>query len=408
MGQAADTACNGTRYNRKQEDLAMTAPHTPAVQFSSALVVSANEGHARVDRDFLKSARIMATRHVVSGAEALAWLRRQGAGVVICDSELADMPGQDFIAVLRADPALAGVPVILASVAGSRAEVLSAVKLGVAGYCLRPYSQDTFQRHLAMAAHMARFAAAEKAALARAAAREADGDTDAAVSAYATVAEAGNGAPRHFEEGMTALAMRDIERAILAFHKALALNALYVEAHLGLARAWLAKGSTRQYRYYMKQAASACARTRRFVELRDQFVTLLAADEAGFNPFLALGNELLRERHYTAAVSIFRHALELAPKNADIYVGLSKAYHFLRRPDLARRAADKGLALNERSDEARAIRRRPDDRGHDEIASPVGAATAAPQYPWLLRGVLYLAGLATESLVRPRRQANAA
>jgi CheY-like chemotaxis protein len=388
----------------------MTAPQTPVALFTSALVVSANEGHAKVDRDFLKSARIMAARHAVSGAEALAWLRRHGANLIVCDTTLADMDGLDFIAALRADPALAGIPVILTSVGGTRDEVLTAVKLGVAGYCLRPYSQATFQRHLAMAAHMARFASAEKAALARAAKKEAGGDMDGAAKGYAAVVEGPNDAPRFFEEGMSALVARDIERAILAFHKALAVNELFVEAHLGLARAWLAKGSTRQYRYYMKQAASACARTKRFVELRDDFITLLAKDENGFNPFLALGNELLRERHYTAAVSLFRHALELAPKNADIFLGLSKAYHFLRRPDLAKRAADKGATLNERREAARGIRSRPEIRREVEppVLEEIPEVVEAASYPWLLRGVLYIAGLATDSLVRPRRLKRAA
>ncbi len=386
----------------------MTAPATPVSLFRSALIVTASEGHAKIDRDFLKRSRILSARHVVSGAEALALLRRGEADLVLCDAHLADMDGQAFIAAMRADPALAATPVILASVGGRRTDVLAAVKLGVAGYCLRPYSEDTFRRHLAMAAHVARFASAEKAALVRARAGEAAGDTDGAARDYAAVAATPDLAPRLFEEGMTALAARDFERAIVAFHKALAVNDLFVEAYLGLARAWLAKGSTRQYRQYMKQAASACARARRFVELRDQFLTLLSADEAGFNPFLALGNELLRDRHYAASISLFRHAQELAPKNADVYLGLSKAYHFLRRPDLARRAVDKSLALNDRNEEARAIRHRL--AGRDQAALPtLGRSEAdAPRYPLLLRGVLYLAGLATDALVRPRRPARAA
>lgn len=388
----------------------MTEPTTTPALFATALVVSASDGHAKVDRDFLKRARIFGVRHVVSGADALAALRRDGLTLVVCDDKLSDMDGRDFITALRADPVLAATPVILTAAGGTKADVLSAVKLGVAGFMLRPYSQATFQRHLAMAAHMARFAAAEQAALARAVRKEAAGDAAGAERAFAAVANAPDDAPRLFEEGMAALAVRDVERAILAFHKALAVNKLYVEAHLGLARAWLAKGSTRQYRHYMKQAASACARERRFVELRDQFVTLLAADEAGFNPFLALGHELLGERHYTAAVSLYRLALELAPKNADAYVGLSKAYHFLRRPDLAERAVRKGLTLNERHLEARAIHRRL--TGVRDEAVPglaADAAQASPlRLPLLLRGMLYLAGLATETLVRSRRPAKAA
>ena len=37
---------------------------------------------------------------------------------------------------------------------------------------------------------------------------------------------------------MAALAVKDLERAIASFHKALERNAVYVEAYLGLARAW--------------------------------------------------------------------------------------------------------------------------------------------------------------------------
>lgn len=386
----------------------MTAPHTPPTLFRAPLIVTASDGHARIDREFFKRARMFGVRHVVSGAEALAVARKGDADVIFCDDTLTDMDGRTFVATLRAEPALAGIPVILTMLDARRADVLSAVKLGAAGICLRPYSQDTFHKHLAMAAHMARFAAAEKAALARAAAKEAAGDTDGATAAYEAVARTPDDAPRFFEAGMAALAARDIERAILDFHKALALNALFVEAYLGLARAWKTKGSTRQYRHYMKEAASACARANRFVELRDQFIRLLGQDEAGYNPFLALGNELVRERHYTAAIVLYRHALELAPKNADIYLGLSKAYHFLRRPDLARRAASKSLALSTRSEEARNVYRRlaaaprPGD-----IPTMEEAARQAPpvRYPLLLRGVLYLAGLAAETFVRPRRAA---
>lgn len=388
----------------------MTAPHTPLALFHAALIVGANEGHAKIDRDFLKRARILSTRHATSGTEGLALLRRGGFDLVLCDASLTDMDGQDFVAALRADPALAGLPVILTLLDGRRDAVLTAVRLGVAGICLRPYSQDTFERHLLMAAHMARFAASEKAALARAAAKEAAGETDRAADAYAAVAGTPDAAPQHFEAGMQALAARDYERAIMAFHKALTVNALYVEAYLGLARAWQAKGSPRRYRHFMKQAASACARTRRFRELRDLFLDALKSDEAGFNPFLALGNELLRDRNYTAAVALFRHALELRPQCADAYLGLSKAYHFLRRPDLARRAIGKSLALNDRNEEARAIRQRLAGEAPDAMA-PLAATPEAHggvRYPLLLRGVLYLAGMATEVLARTRRPAQAA
>jgi tetratricopeptide (TPR) repeat protein len=300
--------------------------------------------------------------------------------------------------------------VIMAAVTPARSDVLRAVSLGAAGFLLRPYSQIAFSRHLAMARHMASYNEAGRAALARARQAEASGDPNQAVAAFAAVADGPDAAPRLFEAGMTALAAKDLEGAIAQFHKAIEYNALFVEAYLGLARAWHAKGSLRQYRHFMKQAASTCARAHRFEELRDRFVELLARDEAGFNPFLALGNELLSDRRYTAAVALFRHAQSLAPKNADAALGLAKAHHFLRQPDLARRALDKALDINDRSPEALAMFERLTGRRHGDI-SPREEAPVTPvavQYPWLLRGVLYLAGWATNGLMRSRRTAQAA
>jgi len=388
----------------------MTEPPRPAAPFSSALIVTASEGHARVDKEFLKQFRITRLRTASSGAAGLAVLRRHEAEMVLCDAQLDDMVGSEFVAALRADPELRGTPVLMAALAPAKSDVLRAVSLGVAGFLIRPYSQNAFSRHLAMAGQQSAFDAAGRTALARANLAEDSGNATAALETFATVADGPDAAPILFEEGMTALAAKNLDRAITAFHRALSVNALFVEAHLGLARAWYAKGIRSKYRYFMKQAAAACARARRFEELRDRFVELLARDEAGFNPFLALGNELLHDRHYAAAVALFRQAQSLAPQNADISVGLAKAYHFLRQPDLALRAVGKALDQNDRSPEAQTMYQRLTGRHYGDIPpmEEGAAGTDSPHYPWLLRGVLYLAGWAADSLYRARRPARAA
>lgn len=388
----------------------MTEPRRDTTLFRSALTVGASEGHRQIDREFFKLARVPHLRSAGSGAEALAILRKQAVELVLCDARLDDMSGPEFVAALRADPELAGIPVIMSAVDPRKADVLQAVSLGAAGFLIRPYSQAAFLRHLRLAGHMTRFAEAERTALARAAKAEAAGSTDDAVARFAAVAADPAQAPRLFEEGMAALAAKDVDRAIAAFHRALSVNALFVEAYLGLARAWHAKGSTTKYRYFMKQAASACARAKRFEELRDRFVELLARDEAGFNPFLALGNELLTERHYNAAVALFRHAQSLAPQNADISLGLAKAYHFLRQPELARRAVEAAMGQNERHPEGQALYARLTGRNHGDIPEldEQDDEPAGLNYPWLLRGVLFVAGWVADGLMRSRRPAKAA
>jgi len=388
----------------------MTEPRRSIPLFTSALIMTANEGHARIDREFLKQSHIHRLRSATTGAQGMAILRRREAELVLCDAQLDDMDGTSFVTALRADPKLAGTPVIMAALTPAKADVLRAVSLGVAGFLIRPYSQAVFGRYLRMAGHLTSLEATGREALARANLAEDSGNAGAALHGFAAVADGADAAPRLFEEGMTALAAKDLDRAIAAFHRALSVNALFVEAYLGLARAWFGKGIRSKYRYFMKQAASACARARRFEELRDRFVELLARDEAGFNPFLALGNELLRDRHYAAAVALFRQAQSLAPQNVDISVGLAKAYHFLRQPDRAMTALDHALEQNDRSPDAQRMYQRLTGRRYDDIPpiEEAHAGSGAPHYPWLLRGVLYVAGWASDSLSRVHRPARAA
>lgn len=388
----------------------MTEPRRSIPLFTSALVVTANEGHARIDREFFKQSRIHRLRTATTGAQGLSVLRRREAELVLCDARLDDMDGAAFVAALRAEPKIADTPVIMAALTPAKADVLRAVSLGVAGFLIRPYSLAAFSRHLAMAGHCSLFDAASRAKLAQAKLAEDAGQAGAAQDAFSAVADGPDAAPRLFEEGMTALADSDLDRAIAAFHRALSANTLFVEAYLGLARAWSRKGIRSKYRYFMKQAAAACARARRFEELRDRFVELLAKDETGFNPFLALGNELLRDRHYTAAVALFRQAQSLAPTNVDISVGLAKAYHFLRQPERALTSLDRALHQNDRSPDAQLLYRRLTGRRYDDIPpiEELQEQNVTPHYPWLLRGMLYLAGWASDGLYRARRPAQAA
>ncbi len=129
-------------------------PNTPAqnaVMPGGALIVSAHQGHSRVDRKSLSAARVAFSRTVSSAAAALEHLGKHGADVVLVDETLDDATGWDFVRALKADPALADIPVIMLGAALSKPRVLEAIGLGCTGFLLRPYSMDAFLRHLSLA-----------------------------------------------------------------------------------------------------------------------------------------------------------------------------------------------------------------------------------------------------------------
>jgi|GEM_PF-526830 len=407
----------------------------PEPGFANVLVVAETEGHGRVDREFLKKARIFAPRVAYCAAQAMDILSRHGADLILCDGRFPDATGLEFVAALKAHPRLKVIPVIMVSLENSREAVIEAARLGVCGYLIRPYSQAAFTRYLTLARAMRAFTLVAAAGMAQAAREMLAGPArldgpafldgqDARIGgtppaptlpAAGIAGTAGTGsqpglspdeAPRFYRLGLRRLAARDYEAAAQAFSRATALNALYVEAHLGLAETFRARGDLRRYREAMKRAAGACVQARRFEALRDRFAHMLQTDQEGFNPFFALGNESLRCRDYQGAVAAFGNALSLTPEEGGIFLQLGKAYHFLRRKDLAVKAVTRGMDLDGESPEAKALLFRLTGRDPDDVeALGRDGEAAALELPWAVRLACRVAGLVTEGLYKLRRQA---
>mgnify|MGYP000959033330 FL=1 len=380
--------------------------NTPAELFKNVLIVSANEGHIRVDRSFFKGVRIFQTRTAASGAESMAYLRKHRADLVMCDAQLADMTGVDFLRGLANEPSLATIPAIMATTRNARQAVLEAVRAGCAGYLARPYSQAAFDKHLGFAMRSALFAQEKERSLRKARADLAAGREDEAVAGFEAVTAAPDEATRHFREGMAHLAEKRFDPAIAAFDRAVTLNALYAEAYLGLASAWQAKGNTDKARKYMRQAAAACARQRNFQELKDRFAAYLQQDKDGFNPFVALGNEEMSRRDYGAAIGAYAHAVELTPRRGDVYVEMSKAYHFLRKPQQALKAVTKGLRLQPDNPAGKTLYKRFTGKSYGDIETMEDfQKSASPmKLPLFVRGALYVAAIATDLASKGRRR----
>ncbi len=379
---------------------------TPAYAFKNVLIVSANEGHARVDRDFLKKSRILHPKIAASSVDARRHLAKHGADLILCDGTLADMDGFDFIRSLKADKKFADIPALMVTTDNERDNVLEAVKIGFAGYLVRPYSEAAFLKHLAMARQTALFAREERERTRLARRDILAGRHDAAIEALEAVVETPDLAPKYFEEGMRCLAEEQYDPAIAAFNKAVKLNTLFAEAYLGLATAWKAKGNTDKARSCLRKAAAACARQRNYQELKERFVEHLKKDKDNFNPFFAVGNELMADRDYTGALGSYINAVDLTPKRGDVYVEMGKAYHFLRRPEHALKAVNKGLKLQKDNPTGKALYKSFTGKNYGDLPTMEEfQADSGPEHmnlPLMLRGALYIAGLASDFIHRSK------
>jgi two-component system, chemotaxis family, response regulator Rcp1 len=114
------------------------------------LVVEDNEADVFLTSTALRDARVANHISAVSdGESALAFLRREGQhanaprpDVVFLDLGLPRVDGYEVLAMMKADPELRSIPVVVVS--GSHADLARAYDHQIAAYIVKPASHDEY------------------------------------------------------------------------------------------------------------------------------------------------------------------------------------------------------------------------------------------------------------------------
>lgn len=125
------------------------------------LLVDDNEDDVVLVQECFAEARISNPLHVVhSGEEALSFLRRENGfadaptvGLVLLDINMPGMSGFDILGAMKADPALARIPVVMLTTSGRDDDVVRSYEKGAASYVRKPVDFEQFRNvvhHFAM------------------------------------------------------------------------------------------------------------------------------------------------------------------------------------------------------------------------------------------------------------------
>jgi len=208
--------------------------------FTSVLLLVRNEDHSVVDRQSLRSLGLRTIRVVTSGVEAARMLcGRQRftdelpfPDVALCDEQLADMTGMEFLSLIRNHPKLAQFPVIMAIKHDTPALRRNLDTLACSGIVVRPYSGDTMLNQLARAASM--HPPQQDAAVWRASDIETNA-FDLALSRFSLAKKVNEQmASNWYKEGLLCLKHEQWEAATVAFKQALKDQAKNDDAIRGL------------------------------------------------------------------------------------------------------------------------------------------------------------------------------
>jgi two-component system, chemotaxis family, response regulator Rcp1 len=116
------------------------------------LLVEDNPGDVRLTKEALKEVKFVNALHVVEdGVEAIAYLRCQGryAGqprpdLILLDLNLPRMDGRQVLSVVKQDPELRRIPVVVLTTSQAEADIARAYDLHANCYITKPVGIDQF------------------------------------------------------------------------------------------------------------------------------------------------------------------------------------------------------------------------------------------------------------------------
>ncbi len=346
------------------------------ILFDTVVIVTRNEENARRDRRSLAAFRPRRVEQFASGEKALAFLAANRVDMVLLDNQLDDMEGTQFLRATRRDLRLKDVPVVLVTSQSQRDKVLDAIAVGCAGYILRPYSEETFTKHVLRGCQVERVTEIERQQIEDAREMVAMGNFDDAIEAFEEIISEQNMAQKYYDMGCRCLIRQKYGQAIIAFKKAIKINDLFAEAYKGLADAYKGKGELEDFKRYLQKAAEIHAQFNRMEETKELFIEILKYDPNTPNPFNSLGVKLRKSGDLAGALHAYRQALSLTPQDENIHFNMSKAYYFMGNTEKARECVEKALDISPGFEEGRRLYRKLAGREFPRTA-PAAAANAA-------------------------------
>lgn len=102
----------------------------------------------RLVRNHLKELGYANVEEAEDGVVGLAKLRAGSFDVVVSDWIMPNMDGLALLQTIRADAALAHIPVLMATAMAQKENILAAIQAGASGYVVKPFTAATLGEKL--------------------------------------------------------------------------------------------------------------------------------------------------------------------------------------------------------------------------------------------------------------------
>jgi two-component system chemotaxis response regulator CheY len=99
----------------------------------------------RIVRGLLKEMGCNNAEEAEDGAVALAAMKVQKFDFVVCDINMPNMNGFDFLKAVRADESLKHIPVLMVTAEARKEDIVLAAQIGASGYIVKPFTKATLE-----------------------------------------------------------------------------------------------------------------------------------------------------------------------------------------------------------------------------------------------------------------------
>lgn len=129
-------------------------PTPPASQIATILLVEDNDGDAMLTEEALSSSKLRINMHrVTDGVEALEFLRKEDGfanaprpDIILLDLNMPRMDGKELLSIIKQDPSLRSIPVVVLTTSGAEADIIKSYELHASCFISKPVDFEQFQK----------------------------------------------------------------------------------------------------------------------------------------------------------------------------------------------------------------------------------------------------------------------
>lgn len=104
------------------------------------LVVDDFSTMRRIIKNLLRDLGFTNVIEADDGKTALPILQQGGIQFLVTDWNMPGMTGIDLVRAVRADPKMAGMPILMVTAEAKREQIIAAAQAGVNGYVIKPFT----------------------------------------------------------------------------------------------------------------------------------------------------------------------------------------------------------------------------------------------------------------------------